>query len=244
MHALARGSSQVQRVSDDSIRQHTYVYVIIREIREHTSHQRWRAAAARCSVSATIAYVSIRTYTSSYVRYVSIRRTSVGARQRPGAVYQRRQAACLDLSGIRQHTCVYCRHTSAYVRILQQCISDDSVRAWTSQAYVSIRAYTAGIRQHTSAYVVTCCICTSRQAPPAVFIRSASAMIRLGRPRPCSSPERSIRTYTSAYVRIRQHTSAHGRMRPRPCSSPERSIRTNTYTSAYVSIRIRMLTEH
>jgi hypothetical protein len=120
---------------------------------------------------------------------------------------------------IRQHTAYVSirQHTSAYVSIRQAVSSDTCIRRHTS-------AY--GIRKYTSAYV------SMRQAVGATPLPSISMEQRALYIRP-----------TSAYVRIRPHTSAYVAVESRDTSALA-YVSIRQQTSAYVSKGTSALDEH
>ena len=95
------------------------------------------------------------------------------------------------------------QHTSAYVSIRQH-------EVWEMRGIASAKGYQntccRDIRQHTSAYLNTCC--TNRR--PSIRWHT-SAHVR-------------IRQDTSGYVRIRQDTSAHVSLSEHTCRARSRSV--------------------
>jgi len=179
---------------------------------------RWRAQSAGISRAATCA--SIRVHTSAYV----------SIRQRRHLCEQRGAAA-----------------TSAYVSIRQHTPAEAPVRAARSGRFRYHTSAYGSIRQHTPAYASggTCASSAERPLPlapsrrtragavmstlPAIESTSSSTS-RSCPPLSATTPSAyvSIRQHTSAYVSILQHTSSTSRSCP-PLSA--------TTPSAYASIR-------
>jgi hypothetical protein len=169
------------------------------------------------------ATICIRQHTSAYVSIRNKKTCALNALQQPAYV------------SIRQHTSAYVsihQHTSAYVSIRQHTSAYVSIRQHTS-AHVSIRQHTSAyvsIRQHTYAYLAF-------EAVHAVHSDSlvvATREIHRRWLKTLVRQQRRHHLHTSAYVSIRQYTSA--------CVCWQKTLvrqqrRHHLHTSAYVSIR-------
>jgi hypothetical protein len=144
---------------------------------------------------------------------------------------------------IRQHTSAYVsirQHKSAYVSFLpgrcrRVCRAHaPRARAGTRPMHTSA---CVSIRQHTSAYVSIRQHTPRAQEPVrALVVQYLSLVVKyLSQPSSRISEEYAAHTpcaHTSAYVSIRQHTSAYVKRMPRT-----RPARIRQHTSAYASIR-------
>ena len=103
-------------------------------------------------------------------------------------------------SCIRQH---HLEHTSAYVSIREH---TSGVPGWDGAAYVSI---TSSIRQHTSAYVSIRQDYLDGMELEEFEVHLLSTRILFAEEAKARVAGRPAAPHTSAYVSIRQHTSAY-----------------------------------